>query len=44
MVNSSWLTKQRKSALIDLAVQAGLELCVNTHINLVTFVCLDCDC
>ncbi|KAM0712174.1 hypothetical protein Q7P37_011268 [Cladosporium fusiforme] len=26
MVSTSWLTKQRKSALIDLAAQAGLEL------------------
>lgn len=26
MVNASWLTKQRKAALIDLAGQAGLQL------------------
>lgn len=26
MVSSSWLTKQRKAALIELAEQAGLEM------------------
>jgi len=26
MVNSSWLTKQRKAELIDLAEEAGLEM------------------
>jgi hypothetical protein len=26
MVSSSWLTKQRKAALVDLAEEAGLEM------------------
>jgi hypothetical protein len=26
MVSSSWLTKQRKAELIDLAEEAGLEM------------------
>jgi hypothetical protein len=30
MVSSSWLTKQRKQELIDLAAEAGLDLYVFT--------------
>lgn len=26
MVNSSWLTKQRKAALVELAEEAGMEM------------------
>lgn len=33
MVSSSWLTKQRKQNLIDLAAQAGLELCANASLS-----------
>lgn len=37
MVSSSWLTKQRKSALIDLAGQAGLELYETTSACYATY-------